>query len=118
MRRKFIDCREYPSEMNCTVAFSADSDEELLEVAVQHAVQVHHHKDSPELASANQEFVQGGHTALHRIEPCHVPGRADAMKGGGVHGVACFRLASRSLICSVTINSLVFSLMLVIQPEK
>ena len=49
MGRKFIDCREYPSEMNCTVAFSADSDEELLEVAVQHAVQVHHHKDSPEL---------------------------------------------------------------------
>jgi hypothetical protein len=38
MGRKFIDCREYPSEMNCTVAFSADSDEELLEVAVQHAV--------------------------------------------------------------------------------
>src|ERR1700680_692522 len=28
------------SEMNCTVAFSADSDEEVLEVAVQHAVQV------------------------------------------------------------------------------
>jgi predicted small metal-binding protein len=49
MGRKFIDCREYPSEMNCTVAFSADSEEELLEVAVQHAVQVHHHKDSPEL---------------------------------------------------------------------
>jgi hypothetical protein len=40
MGRKFIDCREYPSEMNCTVALSADSDEELLEAAVQHAVQV------------------------------------------------------------------------------
>src|ERR1700730_8237690 len=38
MGRKFIDCREYPSEMNCTVALSADSDEELLEAAVQHAV--------------------------------------------------------------------------------
>ena len=57
MGRKFIDCREYPSETNCTVAFSAHSDEELLEVAVQHAVQVHRHKDSPGIASANQEFV-------------------------------------------------------------
>ena len=24
MGRKFIDCREYPSEMNCTLALSAD----------------------------------------------------------------------------------------------
>ncbi len=49
MARKFIDCREYPSEMNCTVAIFADSDKELLEAAVQHAVTVHGHKDSPEL---------------------------------------------------------------------
>lgn len=47
--RKFIDCREYPSVMNCTLALSADSDEELLEAAVQHAVAVHDHKDTPEL---------------------------------------------------------------------
>ena len=32
MPRKYIDCREYPSEKNCTVAISADSDDELLEV--------------------------------------------------------------------------------------
>ena len=49
MTRKFIDCREFPSEMNCTVALSADSDNELLEAAVQHAVSVHKHADSPEL---------------------------------------------------------------------
>lgn len=49
MSRKYIDCREYPSEMNCTVALSADTDKELLEAAVQHAVAVHHHVDSPEL---------------------------------------------------------------------
>lgn len=49
MARKFIDCREYPSEMNCTVLMSADSDEELLEAAVQHAVAVHGEKDTPEL---------------------------------------------------------------------
>ncbi len=49
MARKYIDCREYPSEMNCTVSLSADSDEELLEAAVQHAVSVHGHTDTPEL---------------------------------------------------------------------
>jgi predicted small metal-binding protein len=38
MSRKYIDCREFPSETNCTVAISADSEAELLEVAVQHAV--------------------------------------------------------------------------------
>ena len=49
MARKYIDCREYPSEMNCTVFMSADSDTELLEAAVQHAVAVHGHTDTPEL---------------------------------------------------------------------
>ncbi|MFN3750444.1 MAG: DUF1059 domain-containing protein [Thiobacillus sp.] len=49
MERKYIDCREYPSEMNCTVMISADSENELLEAAVQHAVAVHGEKDSPEL---------------------------------------------------------------------
>ena len=49
MTRKFIDCREYPSEMNCTVSLSADSEAELLEAAVQHAVSVHGHTDTPDL---------------------------------------------------------------------
>lgn len=47
MSRKYIDCRDYPSEMNCTLALSADSEKELLEAAVQHAVAVHGHEDSP-----------------------------------------------------------------------
>jgi predicted small metal-binding protein len=49
MARKYIDCREFPSEMNCTVSIFADSTDELVEAAVQHAVTVHGHKDSPEL---------------------------------------------------------------------
>jgi len=61
MGRKFIDCREYPSEMNCTVAFSADSDEDVLEVAVQHAVQGHHHKDSPELRQRIRNLFKEAH---------------------------------------------------------
>lgn len=60
MSRKYIDCREYPSEMNCSVAISADSDKELLEAAVQHAVSVHQHKDTPELRTQlGQLFKEG-----------------------------------------------------------
>jgi predicted small metal-binding protein len=49
MARMFIDCREYPSDMNCTVAISADTAKELIDTAVQHAVAVHGHTDSSEL---------------------------------------------------------------------
>jgi predicted small metal-binding protein len=49
MPRLSIDCRDYPSEKNCTVAISADSKQELVDAAVQHAVAVHGHRDTPEL---------------------------------------------------------------------
>ncbi len=49
MSRQYIDCREFPSTMNCSVALSADSEKELLDAAVQHAVAVHGHTDSPDL---------------------------------------------------------------------
>jgi predicted small metal-binding protein len=60
MTRKYIDCREFPSEMNCTVALSADSDDELLEAAVQHAVAVHHHEDSAELRTQLRTLFHEG----------------------------------------------------------
>lgn len=49
MARKYIDCREFPSEKNCSVTIAADSEQELMEVAVQHAVSVHGHQDTPVL---------------------------------------------------------------------
>ncbi len=49
MARMYIDCRQYPSEMNCSVSIAADSEKELIEAATQHAVVVHGHKDGPEL---------------------------------------------------------------------
>ena len=60
MSRKFIDCREIPSEMNCTVAISADSETELLEAAVQHAVAVHKHQDSAELRGMIRSAMKDG----------------------------------------------------------
>lgn len=49
MARKTIDCREFPSEKNCTVAITADSVDEVLDLAVAHAVTTHGHKNTPEL---------------------------------------------------------------------
>ena len=49
MSRKSIDCRAFPSDIGCTVSISADSEKELLEAAVQHAVAVHKHEDTPAL---------------------------------------------------------------------
>ena len=60
MARKNIDCREFPSEMNCTLALVADSEDELLEAAVQHAVAVHGHKDSPEFRSELRKLFKNG----------------------------------------------------------
>ena len=47
--RKSIDCRDYPSDMNCSVTLAADSGEELLDIAAAHAVASHGHTDTPEL---------------------------------------------------------------------
>jgi len=58
MARMVIDCREYPSEMNCTVAISADTKQELIEAAVQHAVAVHGHQDSAELREQIGKMVK------------------------------------------------------------
>ena len=70
MGRKFIDCREYPSVSNCTVALSADSERELLEAAVQHANAVHQHRDSPELRAMLSSAMRDG------TPPVEAPRRA------------------------------------------
>jgi predicted small metal-binding protein len=58
--RKYIDCRNYPSENKCTIALSADSDRELLEAAVQHAIAVHKHQDTPELRTMLKGAMREG----------------------------------------------------------
>ena len=47
-QRKSIDCRNYPNEKNCSLKISG-TEEEVLDAAVQHAVSVHGHENSPEL---------------------------------------------------------------------
>lgn len=63
MGRKFIDCREFPSESGCTIAISADSNDELIEAAAQHAVKVHGHEDGPQLRAQLNQIVREGQPA-------------------------------------------------------
>ena len=60
MSRKYIDCREFPSESNCTIAISADNVDEVVEAAAHHAVQVHGHDDTPELRDQLRQGVREG----------------------------------------------------------
>jgi predicted small metal-binding protein len=46
--RKSIDCRDYPSEKNCSLRMSG-TEQEVVDTAVQHAVSAHGHTNSPEL---------------------------------------------------------------------
>jgi hypothetical protein len=56
--RPYIDCREFPSEMNCSLRLAADGENELLEAAVQHAVA---------LPAGSYFSLAGGGEARHEL---------------------------------------------------
>jgi predicted small metal-binding protein len=60
MARKYIDCREFPSETNCSITIAADREDELIEAAVQHAVAVHKHADTSELRAQLKQVMHEG----------------------------------------------------------
>jgi len=60
MTRKYRDCREFPSAMNCTLAISADNEKELLDAAVQHAVAIHGHQDTQEFRKQLRALFKEG----------------------------------------------------------
>jgi predicted small metal-binding protein len=53
--RKMVDCRRMPSERNCSLTI-AGTEEEVLTVAVRHAMEEHGHSDTPEL----REMIRQG----------------------------------------------------------
>jgi predicted small metal-binding protein len=57
MSRKYIDCREMPSDNGCDLAM-AGSDEHLLNAAVIHAVTAHGHEDTPELRDQIKQILK------------------------------------------------------------
>ncbi len=48
MTRKVADCRDFPSDDNCSLTISGQ-EAEVLEAAVQHAVAKHGHTDTTEV---------------------------------------------------------------------
>ena len=47
-QRKSIDCRDYPSDKDCSLKMSGTEDE-VLDAATRHAADVHGHEHTPEL---------------------------------------------------------------------
>ena len=56
-KRRAIDCRDYPSEKNCSLKISGTEDE-VLDAAVEHAVSVHGHENGPELRDELRRFLK------------------------------------------------------------
>ena len=57
MARMVADCRDLPSESNCTLTISGEPDE-VLRAAAEHAVSVHGHTDSPELRAEIKSMLK------------------------------------------------------------
>jgi hypothetical protein len=55
--RKTIDCRQFPSESNCSLTI-AGTEAEVLKAASEHAVSSHGHTAGPELTAAIREAMQ------------------------------------------------------------
>jgi predicted small metal-binding protein len=60
MARKYVDCRKMPSQCKCTVAGSAGSENELIEVAVQHAVRLTAIRTQRSSGKSRSELLRNG----------------------------------------------------------
>jgi len=56
-KRKSVDCREYPSEKNCSLKISG-TENEVLDAAVQHAVSAHGHENTDELREQLRQLLK------------------------------------------------------------
>jgi predicted small metal-binding protein len=61
-QRKVIDCRWFPAEKPCDIAISGNEDEVLI-IAVQHAVQSHGYEDTPELREQLRSMLRNEETS-------------------------------------------------------
>jgi predicted small metal-binding protein len=55
--RKSIDCRNYPTDKNCTLKISG-TEQEVLDAAVQHAASAHGHANSPQLRNQIKSMLK------------------------------------------------------------
>ena len=57
MARVMTDCRRFPSESNCSLVIIGEQ-HEVERAAVEHAVSVHGHADTPELREEVHQFIE------------------------------------------------------------
>ena len=62
--RKMMDCRRMPSERGCSVTI-AGTEEEVLTLAVRHAVEEHGHADTPELREQLRQILTDEPAEVH-----------------------------------------------------
>lgn len=56
-QRKSIDCRDYPSEKNCSLKISG-TEGDVIDAAVLHAVSVHGHENTLELRDRIKQMLK------------------------------------------------------------
>ena len=55
--RKAIDCRDYPSDKNCTLRIEG-TEEEVIEAAINHAITSHGHTENPQLRDQIRTLIK------------------------------------------------------------
>ena len=57
MSRMMADCRKVPSENDCSLVIIGEEDE-VLDAAMEHAITVHGHEDTPENREELKSFLE------------------------------------------------------------
>jgi predicted small metal-binding protein len=57
MTRKYVDCRDYPSDAKCSLRISGE-EEEVIRAAAEHAVAVHQAGDTPEFRAELKSMLK------------------------------------------------------------
>lgn len=68
MARMMADCRRFPSESNCSLVIIGDEDE-VARAAVEHAVSVHGHPDTPEMREQVHQFLEPAENYTFEARP-------------------------------------------------
>jgi hypothetical protein len=63
MARKMIDCRQIPSDLNCTLTIAGEP-EDVLDAATLHAADKHGHPNTPELREQLRGTFQDAEPAM------------------------------------------------------
>lgn len=57
MPRKVVDCRDVPSEKNCSLTIAGE-EEEVVPTATTHMIEYHGHGDTPELREEVRKMMK------------------------------------------------------------